>query len=134
MSWNGTKLLFSTFLGGKGADYCNNVTLDSQGRIYVIGVTASTDFPTTAGAIYTKFRGGANDAFIARLSEDGSSLQLGTYFGGNARENPQYGRIYRVLRGGAWYFKQKSAEASMRFIMRPDLRWNYVGFRCAKDA
>ncbi len=53
---------------------------------------------------------------------------------GNERENPQYGRMYRVLRGGAWCFKQKSAETSMRFIMRPDLRWNYVGFRCAKDA
>lgn len=52
---------------------------------------------------------------------------------GNGRENPMFGRMYRVLRGGAWYFNRKSAEAAMRFIMRPGLRWNYAGFRCAKD-
>jgi formylglycine-generating enzyme required for sulfatase activity/predicted Ser/Thr protein kinase len=53
---------------------------------------------------------------------------------GNEQENPHFGELYRVLRGGAWYFKKTSAETTMRFIMRPNLRWNYVGFRCARDA
>jgi formylglycine-generating enzyme required for sulfatase activity len=52
---------------------------------------------------------------------------------GNEKENRYFGQMYRVLRGGAWYFKKNSSESTMRFIMRPNLRWNYVGFRCAKD-
>ncbi len=52
---------------------------------------------------------------------------------GNDRKDPHFGEMYRVLRGGAWYFKKNSAETTMRFMMRPGLRWNYVGFRCAAD-
>jgi len=52
---------------------------------------------------------------------------------GNETKNPHFGEIYRVLRGGAWYFKKGSALTTTRIIMRPALRWNYVGFRCAQD-
>jgi len=52
---------------------------------------------------------------------------------GNEDPNPAFGEFYRVLRGGAWYFKAEAARITVRHYLRPDLRLPYVGFRCARD-
>jgi len=48
----------------------------------VTGQTLSSSFPTTAGAPQPSYKG-SGDAFVARLSADGSSLVYSTYFGGS---------------------------------------------------
>jgi hypothetical protein len=56
---SGSSLLFSTYLGGTNDDFGMGLALDSAGNTYVAGVTASADFPTTAGAYDPTFPSGA---------------------------------------------------------------------------
>ncbi|MHC5037268.1 MAG: bifunctional serine/threonine-protein kinase/formylglycine-generating enzyme family protein [Planctomycetota bacterium] len=53
---------------------------------------------------------------------------------GNEEKNPYFGEFYRVLRGGCWYFKAEAARVTVRHYLRPELRLDYAGFRCAMDA
>jgi formylglycine-generating enzyme required for sulfatase activity len=46
---------------------------------------------------------------------------------------PDYGR-YRVLRGGSWYDGQRDARCAIRFLYNPWIRFNDVGFRCARSS
>jgi hypothetical protein len=41
---------YSTFLGGAGADSGARIAVDAAGNAYIVGITQSSDFPTTAGA------------------------------------------------------------------------------------
>ena len=51
----GSGLVYSTYLGGSGLDWGNGIAVDGAGA-YVTGYTASTNFPTTAGAFQTTRR------------------------------------------------------------------------------
>jgi hypothetical protein len=62
---SGSGLVFSTYLGGTGA-VGNGIALDSSGNIYFTG-SASSNFPTTPGALQTTY-GGSGDAFLAKIS------------------------------------------------------------------
>ena len=70
-------LNFSTYLGGSGGDYGFGVAVDGAGRIIVVGYTWSEDLPL-AGSPYQTSLGGNWDAFVARLSADGSAVEDGT--------------------------------------------------------
>jgi membrane-bound inhibitor of C-type lysozyme len=88
LSADGGTLVFSTYLGGSGADYCNSITVDpSTGDALITGQTNSADFPT-ANPLQAN-DGGGNDAFVARLSADGSTLVFATFLGGGGVD---YGR------------------------------------------
>jgi len=81
LSADGSDLLWSTFLGGSGADAAYAVELTSAGMPVVVGTAGSDDFPTVAGA-HQMTRAGDDDAFILRLSTDGMTLLSSTYLGG----------------------------------------------------
>ena len=66
LKFDGSALTFSTYLGGSGSDLGAGVLIDDAGSAYVSGVTASGDFPTVAAV--QAMAGGANDAFVARIS------------------------------------------------------------------
>src|SRR5258706_347616 len=76
----GSALVYSTYLGGSGADWGNGIAVDSGGNAYVTGITFSTDFPTTAGAFQSAVSGGA---FVTKLDPAGSALVYSTYLGGS---------------------------------------------------
>ena len=76
----GTTLDYSTFLGGDSISY--GIAVDSGGNAYITGETASIGFPTTTGAFDTSKNGG-NDAFVTKLSADGSALVYSTFLGGS---------------------------------------------------
>jgi hypothetical protein len=60
-----TALLYSGYLGGKANDYGYGIAVDPAGNVYVVGQTASTDFPTTNA--FQTFRNGPGDAFLTKI-------------------------------------------------------------------
>jgi len=85
LNGSGSELIYSTFLGGGNEDFAYALTLDRAGGVVIAGLTYSNDFPTNEGA-YDRSLSGVNDAFVAKLSEDGSQLLYGMYLGGGSSE------------------------------------------------
>ena len=81
------ELSYSTYLGGSGSDFGYGIAVDTSGNAYVTGNTSSDDFPTT-GALRAGYRGGIDpffgtgDAFVTKLSQDGSALSYSSFLGG----------------------------------------------------
>jgi hypothetical protein len=78
----GGGLFYSTFLGGSGSEGGSSIAVDSLGRAYVAGDTSSTDFPVLSPI--QAHLGGAQDAFVTKLSATGNALFFSTYLGGTA--------------------------------------------------
>jgi beta-propeller repeat-containing protein len=78
-------LNYSTYLGGAGSDEGFGIAVDGAGSAYVTGDSVSSDFPTTAGAFEPTYSGG-EDAFVTKLSPDGSSLVYSTFLGGTSSD------------------------------------------------
>jgi len=74
-------LVYSTYLGGSDVDAGFGIAVDALGNAYVVGITDSTDFPTTAGAFQATYAGG-RDVFVTKLNPTGSSVVYSTYLGG----------------------------------------------------
>ena len=49
LSADGTQVLFTTYLGGKGDDAPAGISVDKAGRVALVGRTTSNGFPVTAG-------------------------------------------------------------------------------------
>jgi len=82
----GSTLLYGSYLGGSGIDDAYGIQVDEYGDIHIAGYTGSTDFPITPGAFDTSYNGDETDAFIAKLSSSGSSLEYATYLGGESSD------------------------------------------------
>ncbi len=82
LSADGTSLLYSTYLGGSGGDSGAGIAVDQAGSAYVAGLTDSANLPVTAGSAQTTV-GGSSDAFVSKISTDGTSLVYSTYLGGS---------------------------------------------------
>ena len=82
LSPSGDALVFSTFLGGTGEDAGQALAVGSDGSVFVVGITGSLDFPTTASAPNRTHNGGFFDGFVAKLDPTGASLAYATYLGG----------------------------------------------------
>jgi uncharacterized repeat protein (TIGR01451 family) len=78
----GTALVYSTYLGGIGADQAASVAIDTSGNAYVTGTTASQNFPIVRGG-FELFGGYGNDAFVTKLNPTGAILVYSTYLGGS---------------------------------------------------
>ncbi|RLA91528.1 MAG: hypothetical protein DRG69_09960, partial [Deltaproteobacteria bacterium] len=87
---NLTTLKYSTYFGGSRGndsdDYATGIDVDSEGNIYIAGLTDSTDLPTTPGAFDRSFNGGDNDAFVAKFNYNLGTLIYSTYIGGSSAE------------------------------------------------
>ncbi len=78
----GTGLIYSTYLGGSLYEYATGIAVDSAGNAYVEGNTASTDFPTTAGAFDRTLNNPYSSgwtAFVAKLNATGTALAYSTF-------------------------------------------------------
>ncbi|HKK38608.1 MAG TPA: SBBP repeat-containing protein, partial [Cryomorphaceae bacterium] len=96
----GTELEYSTYLGGSGDELPHSLITDSLGRLFLLGTTGSSDYPTSAGAFQTVFQGGAptvlggvginydegSDIVVSALSSDGQDLIASTFVGGTEND------------------------------------------------
>jgi hypothetical protein len=69
------ELVYSTYLGGSGNDGGTAVAADSSGNAYVVGQTASANFPRTSGSPYA----GGTDVFLAKINTNASGTSSLTY-------------------------------------------------------
>ena len=99
---SGSNLVYSTYLGGEGADAAYGVAVDSFGHAFVTGFTYSTNFPHTANAKFTQlqctnsFYFNAN-AFVTEIASNGGALIYSTLF---RRHQLRYWQRHR--RGHQW--------------------------------
>ena len=109
---DGTGLVYCGFIGGTGRDPGYAIAVDSGGNAYITGSTYSTDgsFPVTGGLDPT--HNGGNDAFVAKVRADGTSLVYCGFIGGKA---PDYGFGIAVDSGGNAYVAGSTDSADGSF-------------------
>src|SRR5207247_5384919 len=81
----GSRLSYSTYLGGSRDEIGFSIAVDSFGNAYVTGETISPDFPIS-NAVQKTIHGSTTDAFVAKLDSTGSTLSYSTYLGGTNGE------------------------------------------------
>lgn len=81
---NGSGIAFSTYFGGSEFEEAHGLAVDGSGAIYIGGQTMSSDLPVLNAYQSTLETGefAMQDAFVAKLSADGSTLLYSTYLGG----------------------------------------------------
>jgi Beta-propeller repeat len=97
----------AVYMGGSDYDSARGIALDPAGNIYVTGVTDSSDFPVTGGALAT-VAPGSGDAFVFKLSPS-FDVQYSTYLGGGS---PDSGSAIAVDSTGAAYVTGQTASTS----------------------
>ncbi|MBN2490163.1 MAG: SBBP repeat-containing protein [Planctomycetes bacterium] len=121
-------LLYSGFIGGQGYDRGYGVAVDQQGNAYVTGWTTSseTTFPVRLGPDLT-FNDTPctwlGDAFVAKISANGSALLYCGYIGGDL---PDLGRGIAVDGAGNAYVTGQTVSTEQTFpaTVGPDLTHN----------
>jgi hypothetical protein len=97
-------LVWATYCGGGNGDKATSISTDANGNVFVVGGTASTDFPTydPGGGAYFDGTCGTDgncnyngtyyypDAFILKFNNNGIRLWA-TYYGGN-----DYDKAYSI--------------------------------------
>ena len=106
-------LAYSTYLGGKrekfdisgisAFDRGEAIAVDSAGHAYITGWTDAKDFPVTPGSFQSQFGGGGWDAFLTKLSGDGTSLIFSTYLGGGGGLSHDTGKAIALDTAGNVY-------------------------------
>jgi hypothetical protein len=102
----GGAFLYSTYLGGNGADTGRSIAVDANGNAYVTGYTSSTNFPTINA--YQPVRGGGVDAFISRINPNGAGLSYSTYLGGGGSDYA-LGIALKSIDGSVWVCGETSS-------------------------
>ncbi|HEU0184682.1 MAG TPA: SBBP repeat-containing protein, partial [Blastocatellia bacterium] len=91
-------LVYSTYIGGIGADTGSDIAVDGEGSAYICGSTSSADFPGPSPIQPVK--GASSEAFVLKINPAGSAIVFGAWIGGNGSDSAatvsvdQGGNIY----------------------------------------
>ncbi len=84
---DGLALEYALTFGGNRNDEGWDVAVDADGNAYVIGETASRNFPVTPSANSSETNlWGKIDAFVTKFDTNGATKLFSMYFGGNKRD------------------------------------------------
>jgi hypothetical protein len=103
---------FATFLGGSAEDDGYAIALDSGENAYITGQTESTNFPTAGANPYSASNAGEFDAFVTKISANGS-LVYSTYVGGS---NNDAGVAIAVDSNGDAFVAGGTASSNFPFV------------------
>ncbi|HYE85154.1 MAG TPA: Ig-like domain-containing protein, partial [Vicinamibacterales bacterium] len=83
-------VIYSTLLGGSGADGANAVAVDTAGSVYVAGSSTTASSLLFTGSIVSGYdtmnAGGTADAFVAKLNASGTAYEYFTFLGAGDRD------------------------------------------------
>lgn len=79
---DGSDFIYSTYIGGSGADTPYAMKIDEDGYVYMTGITSSSDFPKTVGQSML----GSGDFFVVKIKNDLSGIVYGRLIGGTGFE------------------------------------------------
>jgi gliding motility-associated-like protein len=95
---SGSGIVFSTYLGGNGAETPHSLIVNAANELYVFGATSSTNFPVGAAAYQNSHNGGTfavvdginftsgTDIYVTKFSATGNSILGSTYLGGSGND------------------------------------------------
>jgi Beta-propeller repeat len=81
----GSALVYAAQLSGSGSaspDKGYRIAVDGSGDAYVMGLTSSSNFPTTPGGYQRTFASGSDSAFVTELNTTGTALVYSTFLSG----------------------------------------------------
>ena len=97
--------IYSTYLGGDHDELPHSLIVNSNDDLYILGSTASDNFPVTSGAFQPTFHGGTDmgvfpgigvhyasgsDIFVTCFNSAGTALLGSTYVGGSGNDGLTY--------------------------------------------
>ena len=95
-------LKWSSYIGSNNNTSIYSIDFDKNKDFFVSGGIADNGLQTTSGTLYSSYRGGKADGYIAKISKDGKSILKATYFGSDkydqiiSLELDEYDRVYVV--------------------------------------
>jgi uncharacterized repeat protein (TIGR01451 family) len=78
-------LIYSTYIGGIGTDFAQDIAVDREGAAYISGQTDSTDFPGPSSI--QPARGTVTDAYVLKINPAGDAIVFGTWIGGDGSDS-----------------------------------------------
>jgi hypothetical protein len=109
----GTALVYAGYIGGGDSEYGTGIAVDSDSNAYVTGYTYSSEamgFPVLVGPDLTN--NGSQDAFVAKVSADGTALIYAGYIGG---DNSDRGNGIAVDSAGNAYVTGETGSTEVTF-------------------
>lgn len=100
MDSTGSDILYSTYLGGSGWDWCMGAFESASGGFHISSISFSSDFPTTPDSISNESNGGVEFCY-SEIDADGD-LVYSTYLGGRSFD-ALYSNMYDPM-SGRFYF------------------------------
>lgn len=123
VSASGTDLVYCGYIGGAGRDTGRGIAVDDAGAAYVVGTTESSEatFPVVIGPDGT--HNGGIDAFVAKVSPSGSTLEYCGYVGGQQTDGA-FGVAVDATGRACLTGSTASSESSFPVVVGPDLTYN----------
>ena len=81
ISGDGSKILYSSFLGGEGYDVGHGIAVDAAGSAYVAGIFGGSAYPAASSGFGTGCGAGDSNAFLVKVTPNGDGLAFGGCLG-----------------------------------------------------
>jgi len=95
---NGTALLYSTYIGGKGVEQPHSMIVNSNNELIIFGTTGSKNFPVKSNGYQSVHAGGTgtnitgfyaykrSDMYLIKINTNGTAITGGTFLGGSKND------------------------------------------------